>query len=37
MSITHPQEQPFHRIKEGVLEATEAAEMPEGALARVLY
>jgi amino acid transporter len=37
MRITHPQEQPFHRIKEGVLEATEVAEKPEGALARTLY
>src|SRR5260370_290164 len=35
--IAHPQEQPFHRIKKGVLEATEAADIPEGALARVLY
>lgn len=37
MRITHSQEQPFHRIKEGVLEATEAAQIPESPLARVLY
>jgi amino acid transporter len=36
MSITHDHE-PLHRIKKGVLEATEAAEIPEGALARALY
>jgi amino acid transporter len=29
--------QPFHRIKEGVLEATEAAGVPEGSLARSVY
>lgn len=37
MRITHPQEQAFHRIKEGVLEATEVAEIPDNTLARVLY
>jgi len=37
MRISHPQELPFHRIKEGVLEATEAAQIPDNTLARVLY
>ncbi|HEY1351804.1 MAG TPA: APC family permease [Ktedonobacteraceae bacterium] len=37
MRITHPQEQPFHRIKQGVLEATEAVEIPESTPARLLY
>jgi amino acid transporter len=35
--VTLPQHQPFHRIKEGLFEATEAAEVPEGALAHTLY
>src|SRR2546427_199163 len=35
--ITLPRHQPFHRIKEGVLEATEAAGVPEGSLARSMY
>src|SRR5713101_571037 len=35
--VTLPRHQPFHRIKEGVLEATEAAGVPEGSLAQVLY
>ena len=35
--VTLPQHQPFHRIKEGVLEATEAAGAPEGSLAHALY
>lgn len=37
MRITHSQEQPFHRIKEGLLEATEAAQIPESTPARILY
>src|SRR2546421_9121887 len=35
--VTLPRNRPFHHIKEGVLEATEAADMPEGSLARTLY
>jgi amino acid transporter len=35
--VTLPRHQPFHRVKEGMLEATEAAEVPEGALAHALY
>ena len=35
--VTLPQHRAFHRIKEGVLEATEAADMPEGALARSMH
>ena len=35
--VTLPQHQPFHRIKEGLFEATGAAEVPEGALAHALY
>src|SRR6266436_3448521 len=35
--VTLPRHQPFHRIKEGVLEATEAAEVPEGPLAQTFY
>jgi len=35
--VTLPQHRPFHRIKEGVLEATEAADMPEGSLARSMH
>jgi amino acid transporter len=35
--VTLPQHRPFHRIKEGVLEATEAAEVPEGPLAHAVY
>ncbi len=35
--VTLPRHQPFHRIKEGVLEATEAAEVPSGSLARTMY
>ncbi|MFL5587052.1 MAG: APC family permease [Ktedonobacteraceae bacterium] len=35
--VTLPQHRAFHRIKEGVLEATEAADMPEGSLARSMH
>jgi len=35
--VTLPRHQPFHRVKEGMLEATEAAEVPEGSLAHALY
>ncbi len=35
--VTLPRNRPFHHIKEGVLEATEAAGMPEGSLARTFY
>jgi amino acid transporter len=35
--VTLPRHQPFHHIKEGVLEATEAAEVPSGSLARSMY
>src|SRR6266568_1416716 len=35
--VTLPRHQPFHRIKEGVLEATEDAGVPEGSLAHALY
>src|SRR2546430_2716325 len=35
--VTLPRNRPFHHIKEGMLEATEAADMPEGSLARTLY
>ncbi len=35
--VTLPRHQHFHRIKEGVLEATEAADVPEGSLAHTLY
>ena len=37
LRVTLPRHQPFHRIKEGVLEATEAAGVPEGSLAHALY
>src|SRR5437660_12280095 len=35
--VTLPRHQPFHRIKEGVLEATEAAGVPEGSPTQTLY
>jgi len=35
--ITLPRHQPFHRIREGVLEASEDAGVPEGSLAKALY
>src|SRR5215472_16348582 len=35
--VTLPQHRPFHRIREGILEATEAAEVPQGALSHGLY
>jgi len=35
--VTLPQHRPFHRIREGVLEATEAADVPEGPLAHAMY
>src|SRR5690348_15514967 len=35
--VTLPRHQPFHRVKEGMLEATPAAEVPEGALAHTFY
>src|SRR6266849_7180621 len=35
--VTLPRHQPFHRIMEGVLEATEAVEVPEGSLAQTFY
>ncbi|TMD99280.1 MAG: APC family permease, partial [Chloroflexi bacterium] len=35
--VTLPRHQPFHRIKEGVLEATEAAGVPEGSPAQTLF
>jgi amino acid transporter len=35
--VTLQPNQPFHRVKQGVLEATEAAEVPEGSLAHGLY
>src|SRR5579859_3340242 len=35
--VTLPRHRPFHHIKEGVLEATEAAEVPSGSLARSMY
>src|SRR5437867_268949 len=35
--VTLPRNRPFHRIKEGMLEATERAEVPEGSLARAIY
>src|SRR5260370_28511934 len=34
--VTLPRHQHFHRVKEGVLEATEAADVPEGSLAQAL-
>ena len=37
MRITHNQEPPLHRIKKGVLEATQTAQLPDGALSRALY
>jgi len=37
LRVTLPRHQYFHRIKEGVLEATEAADVPEGSLAHTLY
>src|SRR5579864_1021348 len=37
LRVTLPQHQPFHRIKVGLLEATEAAGVPEGSLAHALY
>jgi amino acid transporter len=35
--VTLPRHQPFHRMKEGMLEATPALEEPQGALAHGLY
>jgi amino acid transporter len=35
--ITLPRHQAFERVKEGVLEATETAGVPEGSLARSIY
>src|SRR6266702_6708185 len=35
--VTLPRHQPFHHIKEGVLEATEAAGVPEGTPAQMFY
>jgi amino acid transporter len=35
--VTLSRHQPFHRVKEGVLEATETAGAPEGSLAHTLY
>jgi amino acid transporter len=35
--VTLSPHQPFHRVKEGMLEATEAAEVPAGALAHTIY
>src|SRR5436189_1532183 len=35
--VTLPQHRPFHRIREGMLEATEAAEVPEGSLAHAMH
>src|SRR5215467_16196912 len=35
--VTLPRHQPFHRVKEGMLEATPALEVPQGALAHGLY
>src|SRR6266700_4916037 len=35
--VTLPRHRPFHRIKEGVLEATEAAGVPEGSPAQTLF
>src|SRR5207247_9103813 len=35
--VTLPRHQPFHRVKEGVFETTEAVEVPEGSLAHALY
>jgi amino acid transporter len=35
--VTLPRHQPFHHVKEGMLEATEATEVPEGALAHAFY
>lgn len=35
--ITLPPHQPFRRIKRGILEATEAAEVPESKLSRSVY
>lgn len=35
--ITLPSHQPFRRIKRGILEATEAAEVPESKLSRSVY
>ncbi len=35
--VTLPRHQPFHHVKEGVLEATEAAGVPEGSLAQTFY
>src|SRR5438128_12608623 len=35
--VTLPRHQPFHRIKEGVLEATEDTGVPEGSLPHALY
>src|SRR5258708_38751929 len=35
--VALPQHQPFHRIKEGLLDATEAAGAPEWARAHALY
>jgi amino acid transporter len=38
LRVTLPRHRPFHRIKEGMLEATEAADVPEeGSLAHALY
>lgn len=35
--VTLPRHRAFHHIKEGVLEATEAAEVPSGLLARTMH
>src|SRR5205809_6477410 len=35
--VTLPRHQPFHRVKEGTLEATEAAGVPEGSPAQALH
>src|SRR6266480_5376279 len=35
--VTLPRHQPFHRVKEGTLEATEAAGVPEGSPAQTLH
>src|SRR5262252_6472693 len=35
--VTLPRHQPFHRVKEGMLEATPALEVPQGALSHGLY
>src|SRR5438552_19021900 len=35
--VTLPRHQPFNHVKEGVLEATEPAGVPEGSLAQTSY